>query len=109
MLLRSSRCGIERIAKVLRTVALVDHATLNQMARRNVRGHHPVKAHIETLPGWWLLEGLDVLVVLRRRGPQAQRRPIAQNHVADQGLRAHTHRLERKSVSAQRSGRLFPA
>jgi len=63
------------------------HATsLNGCTRDSVGSHEAVEAQVTTLRRQAIEELLDVVEVHRRRGLQAQCRPITQQHIPDQRL-----------------------
>ena len=73
----------------------INSTSLRVRARDSVGPPKPVEAQVTALRRETVIERLDVLVVHRRRGLQPQRRPIAQQHVADQppglGRRSERH------------------
>jgi hypothetical protein len=71
-----------------------DAVRLHVLTRHEVNAAVAVKAQVATLRGELLEEALDVLEILRRGSPQAQRRAITQKHVTDQLPVAHKGRRQ---------------
>jgi hypothetical protein len=62
---------------------------LGVLARRRIRAAEAVEAHVPALLGEGVVERLDRLEVVRHGRAQPERRPVAQEHVADQRRRGH--------------------